>query len=138
MRRVIKPLILFIIGGFLYIIIELIWRGRSHWTMFAVGGICFISVGLINEIFDWDMPLIKQMIISAIWITIIEFDTGIILNGIYKLNIWDYSSLPLNILGQICLPYSILWFFLSFPAIVLDDYLRYWIFKEEKPKYKIF
>lgn len=137
MRRLVKPSVLFVIGGLLYISIELLWRGRTHWTMFIVGGFCFLSVGLINEAFEWDMSLLKQMLISAIWITIVEADAGIILNGVYKLHIWDYSDMPFNFLGQICLPYTILWFFLSLPAIILDDYLRYWIFKEEKPRYKI-
>lgn len=138
MRRLIKPSVLFGIGGALYILIELLWRGRTHWTMFIVGGLCFLSVGLINELFEWDMPLIRQMLIAAIWITIVEFDAGIILNGGYNLNIWDYSDMPFNIWGQVCLPYTILWFFLSFPAIVLDDYLRYWIFGEDKPHYTLF
>lgn len=138
MCRFIKPSVLFAIGGLLYILIELLWRGRTHWTMFIVGGICFVLVGLVNEIFEWDMPLIKQMFISAIWITIVEFDAGIILNGGYNLNIWDYSHMPFNIWGQVCLPYTILWFFLSCPAIIMDDYLRYWIFGEDKPHYTLF
>lgn len=136
MRRLIKPSVLFAIGGFMYILIELLWRGRTHWTMFIVGGICFILIGLINEIFTWNMPLMQQQVISSIIITIAELLAGILINRNYM--IWDYRGMPLNITGQICLPYTILWFFLSFLAIIADDYLRYWIFKEEKPKYKIF
>ena len=104
--------------------------------MLIVGGICFVLVGLINEIFTWDMPLIQQQAISAVMITITELLAGLLINSNYT--IWDYRNMPLNIVGQICLPYTILWFFLSFPAIVLDDYLRYWIFKEDKPRYKIY
>ena len=37
-----KYLFLLDVGGLLYILIELIWRGRSHWTMFLLGGICFV------------------------------------------------------------------------------------------------
>lgn len=133
--RAVKPLILFGIGGFIYIAIELLWRGHTHWTMFLVGGICFLLIGYINEIFTFDMPLIKQMAISAIIITTVEFLAGLLVNRTYS--IWDYHDLPLNILGQICLPYSILWFLLSLPAIILDDYLRYWLFGEEKPHYKL-
>ena len=33
----VRPLILFGIGGTIYVLIELIARGRSHWTMFFVG-----------------------------------------------------------------------------------------------------
>lgn len=134
--RAIKPLILFGIGGFIYVIIELLWRGRTHWTMFVVGGLCFVLLGLINEVFTWDMPLIRQMALSAVLITIVELLVGLIINPTHA--IWDYRDTPLNIMGQICLPYTILWFLLSLPAIILDDYLRYWLFDEEKPHYKMF
>lgn len=137
MKQLLKDLILFLVGGALYIVIELLWRGYSHWTMFILGGICFFYIGLLNEELPWDMPLIKQMFVGAIIITMLEFIFGIIVNGVYNMNVWDYSNMPFNILGQVCLHYSILWFFIALPAIVLDDWLRYWIFKEEKPHYRL-
>lgn len=135
--KVIKPLILFGVGGLIYVFFELIWRGYSHWTMFIVGGICFVLIGLINELFTFEIPLIIQMLISAATITLIEFFSGCIINLWLGWNVWDYSNLPLNVAGQICLPFAILWFFVSAIGIVLDDYLRYWLFGEEKPKYEI-
>lgn len=138
MIRTVRPLILFGIGGLLYYLIEILWRGYSHWTMFLLGGFCFVLIGLINEIFTFQIPLAKQMLISTVIITVAEFVCGCIVNLWLKWNVWDYSELPMNILGQICAPYSILWFFLSFIAIILDDYLRYWLFGEEKPEYKLF
>ena len=60
-----KYLFLFGVGGLLYILIELIWRGRSHWTMFLLGGICFVFLGLINEVIPWQMPLWQQILIGA-------------------------------------------------------------------------
>ena len=134
--RYVKPFILFGIGGFLYYAIEILWRGYSHWTMFILGGLCFVLVGFINEVFK--LPLVKQMFLSSVIITVLEFICGCIVNLWLHWNIWDYSELPFNVFGQICLPYSILWFFLSLIAIILDDYLRHWLFGEEKPKYKLF
>lgn len=131
-----KSLCLFGIGGLLYYIIEILWRGYSHMSMFILGGICFLLIGIINEKFTFEIPLWKQQIIATIIITMLEFIFGFILNVILKLNIWDYSHLPFNIMGQICLYFSILWFLLSLVAIILDDYLRYWLFNEEKPHYK--
>lgn len=131
-----KPLVLFGTGGLIYYFIEILWRGYSHWTMFLLGGLCFILVGMINEFFK--LPLTKQMLISTVIITVAEFVCGCIVNLWLGWGIWDYSELPMNILGQICLPYSILWFFLSVIAVLLDDYLRHWLFGEEKPKYKLF
>ena len=127
-----------VIGGIIYYILENIWRGYSHWTMGVLGGICFICLGLINELLSWETPLVLQMFIGSIIITILEFITGCIVNLWLGWNVWDYSNLPLNLLGQICLPFSILWYFISAIGIVIDDYIRYIYFDEEYPRYKLF
>ena len=36
---------LFDVGDLLYVLIELIWRGHSHWTMFILGGLCGSAIG---------------------------------------------------------------------------------------------
>ena len=131
-----KNVTLFAIGGFIYYMIEIVWRGHSALPMVLVGGLCFLFCGSINEFMGWDMLIWKQMLACAAGITAIEFLSGYILNIILGLGIWDYSGVPFNILGQICLPFTAAWYILSLPAIVLDDYLRFWIFGEEKPRYK--
>lgn len=78
------------------------------------------------------------MLISAVIITMLEFVTGIIINRWFNWGIWDYSRVPYNFLGQVCLLFSNLWFFLSLPAILLDDFIRYRFLLEEKPRYKLF
>ncbi len=133
-----KYIFLFLTGGFLYGGIENIFRGYSHISMCIAGGICFVLIGLLNKVYSWKMALLSQMVISALIITVVELITGLIVNVWLDLNVWDYSSLPYNFLGQICLLFTNIWFLLSFFAILLDDYLRYYILKEEKPKYKIF
>lgn len=132
-----KEFILFIIGGLLYILIELSYRGHSHWTMFILGGLCFVLIGGINNYISWDMPIYEQMMIGSVIITMLEFICGCIVNLWLGWDVWDYSNMPYNVLGQICLPFSILWFFISLVAIVADDYIRYWLFDEEKPRYNL-
>lgn len=134
-KKILQAIVLAGIGGTVYMLLEAMWRGYTHWAMFFVGGLCFLCVGAINEIVPWEMSLYQQMFIGAVVITSIEFASGCILNLLLGLNIWDYSNLPGNILGQICLPFTILWFFLSLVAIVLDDWLRWKLFGEEKPHY---
>ena len=133
--KAVRPLVLFGVGGIAYIVIELLWRGYSHWTMFLVGGLCFVLIGAINEVFTFDMPLVQQMAISAVMVTMVELIAGLLINCDYS--IWDYRNMPFNILGQVCLPYTVLWFFLSLLAIVIDDYIRYWFFGEDKPHYRL-
>lgn len=74
-----RPLILFGIGGLIYVLIELIARGRSHWSMFIVGGLAFFLIGCINEKCR-KMPLVRQMLIGALVITALEFTCGCIVN----------------------------------------------------------
>lgn len=138
MKTVIKNLILFEIGGLIYNLIEILYRGNTHWTMFIVGGLCFLLVGWINKFFSWDLALWKQMLIGGAIITVVEFVSGCIINLWLGWNVWDYSHIPLNILGQICLPFYFAWVGLSLIAIIVDDVIRWLFFGEEKPKYKIF
>ena len=127
----------FIVGGIIYGTIEVLFRGYTHWSMGLVGAICFIYAGLQNEFTSWEKPLWKQMFQVTAFITVLEFIVGCVINLWLKWDVWDYSNIPFNLLGQICLPYCILWLGISLIAIVVDDYVRYWFFKEEKPKYKI-
>lgn len=137
MRQIFKVFMLFMIGGTSYTLVEMAYRGYTHWSMLFVGGICFILIGTQNELYDWNVPFLLQCLVGALIVTTIEFISGCIINIYLKWNVWDYSSMPCNLLGQICLPFSCLWVLLSAPAIILDDYLRYLLFGEERPHYKI-
>ena len=138
LKIITKYLFLGVIGSIIYMNLEILWRGYTHWTMGVLGGICFICLGLINELLSWKTPLVLQMLIGSTIITILEFITGCIVNLWLGWDVWDYSNLPLNLLGQICLPFSILWYFISAIGIVIDDYIRYIYFDEERPRYKLF
>lgn len=133
-----KWAVLALVGGIIYGLIEFLARGYTHWTMVVLGGLCFLAVGAINEFLPWEMPFIKQMISGCLIITALEFVTGCIVNLRLGWAVWDYSDRWGNFLGQICPLYSFYWFLLSAVAIVLDDYLRYKWFGEQKPKYKLF
>ena len=142
MKKVIKPAALFCVGGSIYITIEILWRAfrgsdPTHWTMFILGGLCFLLIGAINEYLPWEMPFWLQSSIGTAVVLALEFVFGCVLNLWLGLNVWDYSDAPLNILGQVCLPFTFAWFFLAAVGIVLDDYLRYWLFGEEKPRYRM-
>ena len=136
MRQYLKLLFLFGTGGLLYNLLELAWRAWSHWTMFFLGGLCFICLGLINEVIPWKMPLWQQALIGACIITALEFLTGCVVNLWLGWGVWDYSGIPGNILGQICPQYFGLWLPVSLVGIVLDDWLRFLLFEEEKPHYR--
>ena len=114
-------LALFLIGGAAYNLLEYFWRGYSHWTMAIDGGICLMGIFAICT--KTDLNFIYKVLASALLITIVEFISGIIINKFFKLNVWDYSNIPYNILGQICHRYTFLWVALSVPLVAVIDVL---------------
>ncbi|MEE1356647.1 MAG: hypothetical protein UHG68_03685 [Clostridia bacterium] len=110
--------IMFLFGGACYCIAELLWRGRTHWTMALCGGLCFALIYLTNEKLR-GANILKQAAICALFITMAELIFGFVVNIIFEMDVWDYSAVFANFLGQICLPFSILWFFVSFPCLYL-------------------
>lgn len=135
--RWVKALVLMGIGGAVYAAIELAWRRHTHWTMALLGGILFVLIGAINEYIPWDIPLTVQGVIGALIVTGAELMAGLVLNVWLGLGIWDYSGLPGNVVGQICPQFTAAWVLLSIVAVVLDDWLRHWLFGEARPHYKI-
>lgn len=138
MKEAFKYLFLWLAGGVIYLGLEMLYRGYSHWTMFVLGGICFVILGLINEVIPWNIPIWQQMIIGACIVTVLEFITGCIVNLWLGWGIWDYSNMPGNIMGQICPVFFVIWLPVSLAGIVLDDWLRYWLWGEREPHYSIF
>lgn len=120
-----EHLVVALLGGLGYVFLELLYRGRSHFTMFLAGGLCFLLIGLLDQVVP-GMPVLLQTVLGAGLITAVELATGLLFNG--DLRIWNYSACPFNFRGQICLQYSLLWLPLSFFAILADDWLRHWLF----------
>ena len=135
LREMIKLFLLFLMGGMIYFAIEVAFKGDSHWSMFIVGGMAFLFIGGINNYFDYDMPLVQQMLCSAIIITFLELVSGLIVNVWLGMEVWDYSNIPLNFMGQICPRFFLIWYFLSLAGIFLDDFFRYRMFGEKRPRY---
>ena len=106
---------LFCLGGGIYNLIEVVWRGYTHWSMFLVGGACFQIMGKIQNSEKFKHLLSKCALCSAA-VTGIEFVSGCVFNLGFKLNVWDYSQMPLNLMGQVCALYTVLWGPLSIVA----------------------
>lgn len=107
----------FVFGGGGYVGLELLWRRRSHWTMFLTGGLCFSCIYALAV--RTALPLCLQCALSALLITAVEFLVGCLVNLKLGWNVWDYSRQRYHLLGQVCLPFSILWLALSLPAALL-------------------
>ena len=116
-----RNLYLFIIGACGYAIIELLWRARTHVTMAIAGGFSLIFFSLIEKRFS-EKNVIFRATLSALAVSFIELCIGIVFNLSYNMKIWDYSDQPLNLFGQVCPLFTVLWgliFVLMLPLIRL-------------------
>lgn len=106
-------LIVFILGGAAYGMMEILFRGSTHWSMVLTGGACVLTLFYLRE---WIMPmnLVKGALIGALIITFYEFIVGVLVNIKFQWNVWDYSDRPGNVLGQICPQFSVVWFLICF------------------------
>ena len=115
-------ILLFSAGAVGYFCLELLFRGFSHWTMAICGGICLCSIYLINRRLN-SRSLFLRALCGSLLITAVEFAAGCLLNLCWHWDIWDYSNLPMNILGQISAVFSVLWFLLCIPVCIACSFL---------------
>ena len=123
MRKVKEFITVYCIGSVVYSLIEILWRGFTHWTMSLTGGVCLSLIYLISDKLKKSKMFFKCLC-SALTITTVEFLVGCLVNKLLKMNVWDYSKQKFNLFGQICLLYSVLWFFLSIPAIFICNVIK--------------
>ncbi len=123
LKIAVKYAIIFIFGGLGYGLIEVVYRGYTHYSMVLAGGICFCAIVALDNRFCDQMSIVTLSIICSAVITVVEFIFGVIFNLWLKMNVWDYSGAPLNVLGQICLPFSLIWAVISAGAILLNRYV---------------
>lgn len=111
-----RKAVLFYLGGFAYQLLEFLWRGWSHGSMFLAGGVCFLLIGQLNAVRP-ALPFFWRGLAGAGIVTMVELGTGLLVNRSYQ--VWDYRRQPGNFLGQICPGFSLLWIPVSLFALVL-------------------
>ena len=112
-------MLMFALGGGSYVAVELLWRRRTHGSMFLAGGVCFLLLGQLRKA---KLPLPLRGLAGAAVITGTELLAGLLFNRNYQ--VWDYRNQPLNFQGQVCLLFSLLWIPLSLGAMVLYRHLE--------------
>ena len=115
----------------------MLFRGFSHWSMFLLGGICFVFFAQQGIWTGWSAPLWKQVGWCVIFVTACEFITGILVNKVMRWNVWDYTDQPFQVMGQICLPFTIIFSGLCAIGILLSGYLLHYLYGEEMPQFHV-
>lgn len=116
-------ILIFAAGALGYGLLEVLFRGYTHWTMMLTGGACLLTLYYLDQQ-SQRTPLLLKAAAGAIIVTVYEFSVGAIVNLWYGWQIWDYSLLPGNILGQICPLFTMIWFLLCLGLALLSRVLR--------------
>lgn len=130
-------------GGTVYFLLEVAYKtatghpDRISWTMLVLAVVLCVPVERAGYQLPWETPLWLQALCCAVLVTLVEFIAGCVLNLWIGLDIWDYSDIPFNLLGQICFPFSVVWLVLCFLFIVVFDWMRYAVIGGDKPTYSI-
>ena len=124
-----EPLFFICLGGIIYYFIEIAFRGESHYSMILCGGIAFYTVSFLNRHLEDRLSILSRMILSALLITLIEFWFGVYFNLYLHEDVWDYSGHFIQYKGQVCLTFTVIWFFLSLPLFWVEKYIRSHIFR---------
>ena len=117
----------FAVGGMGYYLLEVLFRGYSHPSMALAGGLCFLLLYALDARLP-RTPLPLRALGGALVITAVEFAVGVVVNLWLGLDVWDYSAYRLSLLGQICLPFTGLWFLVCIPAMAVCRLLRRRVF----------
>lgn len=138
--KVNKNIVLFVVGFMTYITIEVLFRGYSFALMGACGGLAIVILDKINNKLSWNTDILIQALIGSLLITFFELVIGeLALHTSLVPVMWDYSDVPLNFDGVICLPFSLAWAGLSLVAVFIADAITYYVFEElPVPYYKLF
>lgn len=111
----------FSLGGIAYGMVEIMFRGYTHWTMILTGGIVMVLINLINQ--TENVNIFIKCLLGATVITSLEFCVGMTVNNLLGWGIWDYADKPFNIYGQVCPQFCLAWFALCFPAFSLSSFI---------------
>lgn len=101
---IIKMSAKFCLGGAGYVGLELLYRGRSHISMFTAGGLCFLLLGQLPK---FKLHPALRALSGAGLITAVELATGLLVNRSYQ--VWDYRGQPGNLWGQVCPLFMLIW-----------------------------
>ena len=130
---ILREIVIFLLGGSAYVTLEMLWRGRSHISMFGAGGICLVLIGRLNELCP-RMSLSARILAGAGLITVVELGTGLVANRDHS--VWDYRQKRGNFRGQICPQFCLLWIPVSAMALGMHSGLNrmLWAGRKSRPE----
>ena len=86
---------------------------------------------------EWISFAVVVTLLAQVAIASGEFITGIFVNNVMHWNVCDYTDQPFQLMGQICLPFTIIFSGLCAVGILLSGYLLHFLYGEKKPEFHV-
>jgi uncharacterized membrane protein len=73
--------------------------------IYGVSGLLILAISAFFSTLPWYLVLLAMTLV----VTILEYFTSLLVEGIFKVRLWDYSDEPFNLSGRVSLKYSFYW-----------------------------
>lgn len=134
--RLLQIATIFFFSGTAYIVIEIIFRGYTDFSMWILGGICGVIITFVNNglILDEKTPFEYQVAFCSMCCIVGELIAGLIVNQDY--HVWDYRELfGTFAYGQLNIFFIMAWICICIFAIPLLDWIEWKLLDGRKPVY---
>ena len=84
-------LMVFLLGGAGYCLIEVLWRGFTHWSMALAGGGALAFIYHIGARYP-ESALWQRCAAGGLMITLVELIAGFVVNILLGWGVWDYRD----------------------------------------------
>lgn len=102
-------------------------RGFLNGPICPIYGVGVVAVVVLLE--PYENNLFILYVASIIVVTALEWVTGFILEKLFHSKWWDYSNMPLNLNGYVCLLFSLIW---GVACVAIVKWIHPFIFKGVK------
>ena len=116
-------LVVSLLGAVAYPSLEVLWRGYTHPSMAVAGAVACLLLYCQNSLYA-GQPRLLRGAVGAWLILLVEFVVGVVVNLFLGEGVWDYSAMPLDLLGQVCPAYAALWLPLAIAFTLVFDRVR--------------
>lgn len=84
---------------------------------------------LLIYIRDLELPILLFLLFALIIPSVVEYSSGWMLKSLFHKQWWDYSNIPFQLQGHICLRFSLYWWVLSIGCLYILHPIMEWLFR---------
>ena len=137
LSRLLQVAFIFALSGTIYVCMEMLFRGYSHWSMWVLAGICGVIIALVNNgiFLSSKTPFELQVAFCSACCVAGEYIAGLIVNQDFQ--VWDYREMIGTFAGgQLNVFFIMAWIIICIFGIPFLDWIEWKLLNGRKPVYE--